>query len=109
MGSMVPLSPEFLRLLAVVAVLNLPVYALIWLGLFGGWDDFTAAVYFWLSPNWLDWYRGESDEDAWQHAKLLLFLVLGALLVVSESVNIQHKLPGLATTLSGWAGGARVP
>ena len=80
----------------------MPVYVLLWRAFFGGWSDFTAAVYFWFSPNWLDWLRGDTDEDAWQHAKVLIFLLLCALMVVSESVNIHRKLPGLATTLIGW-------
>ncbi len=99
---MTPPSPEDLQLLVAVGVLNVPMYALIWWAFFGDWSDFTAAVYFWFSPTWLDWLRGESDEDAWQHAKALVFLVLCALMVVSESVSIQRNHPGLATTLAGW-------
>ena len=58
-------------------------------------------MYFWFSPNWLDSLRGDSDADARQHAKLLIFPLLCALMVVSQSVNLHRKLPGLATSLSG--------
>jgi hypothetical protein len=40
-------------------VLSLPVYVLIWRTFFGGWDDFTEALYYFCSTRWLDWLRGE--------------------------------------------------
>ncbi len=92
---------EDLRLLAAVGVLNLPVYPLVWRAFFGCWSDFTAAVHFWFSPDWLDRLRGE-DEDAWQHTKLLAFIFLCTVLVASECLNIHRKLPALAATLSAW-------
>lgn len=45
--------------LAALIVLSLPVYVLIWRTFFGGWDDFTEALYYFCSPRWLDWLRGE--------------------------------------------------
>jgi len=95
------LAPENLRLIVAVSVLNVPAYILMWWAFFGGWGDFTAALYFWFSPTWLDWLRGDTEEDGWQHAKVLVFLLLCSLMVASESINIHRKLPGLATMLSG--------
>ena len=72
------------------------------MALFGDWSDFTNMVHFWLTPRWLDWLRGDSEEEAWQHAKLMMFAVLAALMVISESTSIRHQLPTLAATLSSW-------
>src|SRR5712691_10552435 len=55
------------KLFFVLTVLSLPVYVLIWRTFFGGWDDFTEALYYFCSPRWLDWLRGELAEDSWAH------------------------------------------
>jgi hypothetical protein len=61
------------KLFLVLIVLSVPLYVLIWRTFFGGWDDFTEALYYWVSPRWLAWLRGESVEDSWARVQLLAF------------------------------------
>jgi hypothetical protein len=84
------------RFLLILGILNLPVYWCIWRALFGDWEDFKEAVYFWLTPRWLDWLRGELFEDTWANTKLLVFFVLCALFVASEYVMLLRHFPGIA-------------
>jgi hypothetical protein len=61
------------KLFVVLVVLSVPAYVLIWRTFFGGWDDFTEALYYLVSPRWLAWLRGELVEDSWAHVQLLFF------------------------------------
>jgi hypothetical protein len=83
------------RLLLVLLVLNLPVYAGIWRAFFGDWADLREALYFWLTPRWWDWLQGEQFEDTWANLKLLVFGLICGLTVVSEYVNLVDHFPHL--------------
>ena len=80
------------RLAVALLALNLPVYAAIWRAFFGDWSAFREAVYFWFTPRWLDWWRGELTEDSWANLKLLVFLLVCGLTVVSEYLTIIRHL-----------------
>lgn len=76
-------------LLAVLGVLNVPVYILIGRVLFEDWSGFFESVKFWLTPDIISWFRGERWEDAWAETRLLLFVVLCVIAVVLEYLSIN--------------------
>jgi hypothetical protein len=76
-------------LLAVLGVLNVPVYILIGWVLFGAWSEFWESIKFWLTPDIISWFRGERWEDAWAETRLLLFVVLCVIAVVVEYLSIN--------------------
>ena len=78
--------------LALIA-LNLPVYVLLWRTFFGDWEDFKEALYFWFTPRWWDWLQGEAFEDTWANMKLLAFVFVCGLTVVSEYVTLVRHFP----------------
>lgn len=84
-----------LRFALILAVLNIPVYVMVWRTFFGDWEDFKDAVYFWFSPRWLDWLRGEAFEDTWTNMKTLAFLIICGLTVVSEYLTLARHFPQL--------------
>jgi hypothetical protein len=88
------------KLFLVLIVVNVPVYVLIWRALFGDWDDFTEALYHWVSPWWLAWLRGESVENSWARVQLLAFGALSLAVVVGEFAALRKSAPGLARWLS---------
>jgi len=88
------------KLFLVLIVLSVPVYVLIWRTFFGGWDDFTEALYYWVSPWWLAWLRGESVEDSWARVQLLAFGALSLAVVLGEYAALRKSVPGLARWLS---------
>ncbi len=88
------------KLFAVLLGLSVPAYILIWRTFFGDWDDFTDALYYFFSPRWLDWLRGELVEDSWAHVKLLAFAGLSLAVAWGEYVALRNSLPGLAHWLA---------
>jgi hypothetical protein len=72
------------KLFLVLAVLSVPAYVLIWRTFFGGWDDFTEALYYLVSPRWLAWFRGELVEDSWAHVQLLFFAGISLAVVLGR-------------------------
>ncbi len=75
-------------LLAVLGVLNVPVYILIGKVLFEDWSGFWESIKFWLTPDIISWFRGEHWEDAWAEVKLWYFVVLCVVVVVVEYLLI---------------------
>jgi hypothetical protein len=90
------------KLVVALIVLNIPIYVLIWAGLFGGWDTFKEALYYLWSPDLIDWFRGEGLENQWSKLKLFWFLAICALLVGSEYFNLLKHAPNLARRLAGF-------
>jgi hypothetical protein len=88
------------QLFVVLVVLSVPAYVLIWRTFFGGWDDFTEALYYLVSPRWLAWLRGELVEDSWAHVQLLFFAGLSLAVVLGEYAALRQSAPGLARWLS---------
>ena len=76
-------------LLAVLGVLNVPVYILIGRVLFEDWSGFWESVKFWLTPDIISWFRGEYWEDVWSEMKLWYFVVLCVAAVVVEHLLIN--------------------
>ncbi len=89
------------KLFLVLLVLSVPVYVLIWRTFFGGWDDFTDALYYLCSPRWLAWFRGELVEDSWAHVELVIFAGLSLAVVLGEYSALRNSLPSVARWLSG--------
>ncbi len=77
-------------LLAVLGVLNIPVYILIGWVLFEDWWGFWESVKFWLTPDIISWFRGEYGEDMLSEMKLWYFVVLCVAAVGGEYLLI-HK------------------
>jgi hypothetical protein len=80
-------------IIAILVILNVPIF--LWIGrlFFGGWHGFWAAVKFWFTPDILSMFTGRFWDD-W-HAELLLGfyvtvcagLVLGEYWVLSKFVT----------------------
>jgi len=76
-------------LLAVLGVLNVPVYILIGRVLFENWSGFWESIKFWFTPDIISWFRGEHWEDAWAEVKLWYFVALCVVAVVVEYLLIN--------------------
>jgi hypothetical protein len=88
-------------------VLNVPIYALICMALFGDWSDGHGCGVFLVLTDLAGLLRGETDEDVGQHAKVLVFLLLCTLMVIGESGNIHRNHPGLDVSADRLVGADR--
>lgn len=69
---------------ATLAVLNIPLYLGLGFLIFGSWPDFRDCLRFWLTPDWLSFFRGEYWADRWSELKIFLFAVLCLLALYGE-------------------------
>jgi hypothetical protein len=76
-------------LLVVLGVLNVPLYVLIGRVLFEDWSGFWESIKFWLTPNFISFFRGEYWDDVWSELKLWYFVVLCVIAVVVEYLSIN--------------------
>ena len=67
---------EHWYILAIVAVVSIPLYWVIGRFVFDDWQDFLDHLRLWYQPIWLSALRGEFHEDLWAQVKLFMFLGL---------------------------------
>lgn len=87
------------HLLAILIVVGIPMYWGLWKIIFEDWDDFVECLYFWITPRWLDWIRGQLFEDTWANLKLLAFVGLCCSFVFLEYSAFSHFYPNLAKSI----------
>jgi uncharacterized membrane protein len=57
---------------------------------FQDFTDFWECVRYWLRPDILSWFKGESVEDAWSEMKLFVWVALAT----GSGILAYHQLPG---------------
>lgn len=78
-----------------LAVLNIPLYWILYRTLFTDLDELVDAIKFWITPEIFSAFRGEYWDDIWAEFKLLL-LVLGCVaFVILEYGGLQGFLAGV--------------
>ncbi|HTZ18492.1 MAG TPA: hypothetical protein VMB78_08635 [Dissulfurispiraceae bacterium] len=87
------------RVLGLLIILSIPVYWGLWKIIFEDWEDFKDCLYFWITPRWLDWLRGELFEDTWANFKLFVFFLLCIVLIALEYSAFSHYLPNLTKSM----------
>jgi hypothetical protein len=87
------------RLLAVLAVLNVPMYVVVFRAFFDDFEELAGGLGA-LDPSlWarlLDALSGQWYDNQWAKAKLLVASVLCASLVLGEYSTVQQHAPALA-------------
>ena len=78
-----------ITLIAILAVLNTPVYFFLGRSFFGDWDGVWEAVKFWLTPDIISIFRGEYFDDWWESTKLWVFVALCIGAVAAEYAIID--------------------
>ncbi len=71
-------------LIAILAVVNVPVYLFLGKSFFADWQGLWEAVKFWLTPDIISIFRGEYFEDWWESTKLFVFVALCVGVVAAE-------------------------
>ena len=70
--------------IAVLIVVNVPIYFLLGKLFFDDWDGFWDAAKYWIKPDIISWFDGEWFEDWWAELKLGAFLACCAAIVYGE-------------------------
>jgi len=70
--------------LGILAVLNIPVYWVLFKVLFEDFSEFSQAVIYWFTPDGWSFLRGEWTEDFFAEVKLMAWGGLSALAVGTE-------------------------
>ena len=78
------MSPDAVLILS-LAVVNIPVYYLLYRLIYRDAQEFLDAIYFWFKPDLWSWMDGEYWEDAWAEMKLGLFLAACSGMVTGEA------------------------
>ena len=73
-------------LVAILAVVNAPVYWVLYKLLFTDFEEFVEAIRFYVTPDIISWVRGEYHEDIWAELKLGVLLVVSGLCLAGEYV-----------------------
>jgi len=81
-------------LLAVLVIVNIPVFLYIGKYWFDGWDGFWECVGYWIRPDILSALTGEFWDDWWGELKLALFLGVCAAVVYGEYILIGKFFHG---------------
>jgi hypothetical protein len=86
------------HLLIVLAVLNIPVYVLVFRKFFDDLDEIARGLWAWEAPLWarmLDAMSGQFGDNQWASAKLLVTCVLCGLLVLLEYGTVKDHAPAV--------------
>ena len=73
----------------VLAVVNIPLYAVAGRMFFRTWDEFRQAARFRPALGFVSLFRGESRKELAAELKLVLFMVVCAAAVYCEYIGIQ--------------------
>jgi hypothetical protein len=87
------------HLLAVLAVLNVPIYVAVLRAFFDDLAELAGGLWAWEAPPWArlwDALSGRWFDDQWAAAKLLVAGVLCGLLVLGEYSTVLQHAPALA-------------
>ena len=77
-----------------LAVVNIPLYWILYRTLFTDVDELADAIKFWITPEIFSAFRGEYWDDIWAEFKLLLLALVCAALVIVEYGGLQGYLAG---------------
>jgi hypothetical protein len=78
------MSPYAVLVLS-LAVVNIPVYYLLYRLFYRDAQEFLDALYFWVKPDLWSWMDGEYWEDVWAEMKLGLFVAVCSGAVMGEA------------------------
>ena len=70
--------------IAVIIVLNIPLYYGLYRLIFQDFDEFSTALWFWLKPDTWSFFDGTFFEDFWAEFKLAIFFGVSFLAVYIE-------------------------
>jgi hypothetical protein len=79
-------------LVILLAVVNIPIYWLLFRTLFDDVDELFDAIKFWITPEIFSAMRGEYLNDIWAELKLILLVGGCVALVVVEYAGLQSYL-----------------
>ncbi len=79
-------------LLAVLLMLNVPVYRRVGKAVFGDMEEFKTCMKYVLTPDLVSLWRGEYRRDIYATFKAWLFLLVSAAVVAAEFLLIARLL-----------------
>jgi hypothetical protein len=79
-------------LVASLAVVNIPVYYLLYRLFYRDFDEFMEAIRFWLKPDLWSWIDGEYWDDVMASMKLGIFFSLCSGAVMGEAYLVATYL-----------------
>ena len=93
---------HFLRspaLLAIIALVNVPLLALVLRMAFDSWGDLGEALFFWIGPIWLQvadvlFGGGDWSDHQWESLKVVVLVLVFAGAVGSEYAFVVSHYPG---------------
>jgi hypothetical protein len=80
-------------LVVILVIINIPVYGILATMLFGRKGGFRHALQYLFVPPFVSALKGEFWDDMWAKERLIIWLGLCAIVVISEYKLIEENLP----------------
>lgn len=79
-------------IIAVLLILNIPIYKLIFGAVFRDVDDFKESLRYMFTPDLISFFRGEYWKDRFAEMKAGVFFFLCIAIIIVEFIIVQHLI-----------------